>query len=488
MKKKQQVHVFDLTTIAAVIFKLAYLLFAFFLMCAHPVHALAQENDASSGPPPLPEMHQNTDFSYYCEPGHKVDYGDNLKCLRLSPTGRVNLSLGGETRQRGEYFDHPTWGQDPSDNGYSLQRYMLYENVQLGQRVRIFSELESGLEYGRDPGPRPVIDRDTLFVHQTFGDINLWRSGEGYLRLRSGRQELSFGADRLVSIREGPNNRQNFDGFRLTFHRAGWDADLLATKYSENNPGIFSDPPNHAYSFWGLYTTHRFSPHRTLDLYYLGIDRKKATYQVGTAREQRETIGARSAGSIGKFDYDTEGIFQFGRFGSGNIRAFGAAENTGWTFGSSADQTRTRVALEGGVASGDRNPNDHTLGTYNALFPKGAYFSEAELIGPYNIVHLRPNVKVFLPHHLTLWPDASFFWRESTSDAIYGVPEALLRKGNSTQSAYIGSHANIQIDWHPNRHFTYTLIYLHFFPGAYLKESRPAKDVNFVAPWITYSF
>ena len=474
--------------VAAMLLKLACLFCAVILTLTLSMQAVAQEVANRSGRPPLPEMHQNADFSYYCDPNHKTQYDDVIKCIPLRPGRNVTLSLGGTVRQRGEYFDHPTWGQEPPNNGYSLQRYMLYENVQVGTRFRFFSELESGLEYGRDPGPRPVIDRDALLVHQTFGDVNFWQSGKDCLRLRVGRQELSFGADRLVSIREGPNVRQNFDGFRLTLHKGAWDVDLFATKYSENHAGVFSDPPNHAYSFWGLYTTHRSSPGRALDLYYLGTDHKNATFQAGTAREQRETVGARFFGNRAAFDYDSEGVFQFGRFGSGNIRAFGLAENAGWTHTSAGGGRRVRLGMEGGVASGDRNPNDHTLGTYNALFPKGAYFSEAELLGPYNIVHVRPNVKFFLPHDLTIWPDLSYFWRESRADAIYGVPEVLLRKGNTGQSAYIGSHANVQIDWHPSQHFTYTLIYLHFFPGSFLKETKPAKNVNFVAPWITYNF
>lgn len=453
----------------------------------------ANAQEATSGgihPPPLGAMPELLDWSYYCNPAHQKEYSGSLKCIHSDHFRGVTASVGGEIRERGEYSDHPTWGQDPPDNGYSLQRYALYEDIHFGSNVRVFSELESALEYGRDGGPRSVIDQDQLFVHQTFIDLNLWKSGENHLTLRSGRQELSFGADRLVSIREGPNVLQNFDGFRLSLVDHGWKADLLATKYSESNPGVFDDSPNHAYSFWGLYTTHPLFALKgtNVDLYYFGTDKKSAKFAQGIGREQRETVGTRISGRHDRFDYDTEGTFQFGRFGSGNIRAWALATNSGYTFGDSSPSVKLRVALEGGVASGDHNLHDNTLGTFNALFPKGAYFNEAELLGPYNIVHLRPNVKVELNHHLTVWPDASFFWRQSHVDAIYRVPEILQRPAGSASATYIGSQANVEIDWHPTRHFTYTLIYLHFFPGAFLKQSQPSKDVNFVAPWITYRF
>jgi len=404
-----------------------------------------------SQPPPLTTMPERTNWSYFCDAAHKTEYDAALKCIKLTHSGKLTVSVGGEIRERGEYSDHPTWGQDPPDNGYSLQRYALYEDIHAGSRVRLFSELDSALEYGRDGGPRAVIDRDKLFVHQTFLDLDLWKSGDNYLRLRSGRQELSFGADRLVSIREGPNVLQNFDGFRLTLADRGWKTDLLATKYSESNPGIFDDSPTHSYSFWGLYTTHPFFSVKDtkIDLYYLGTDKKLAKFAQGNAREQRETVGSRLAGKHQNFDYDTEGTFQFGRFGSGDIRAWAIATNSGYTVSPSSSSVKMRFAFEGGVASGDHNLHDHTLGTFNALFPKGAYFNEAELLGPYNIIHLRPNVKFELRHNITIWPDASFFWRQSTSDAIYRVPEILQRASGASRARYIGSQANIELDWHP---------------------------------------
>lgn len=455
-----------------------------------PATAPEQGIQKSDQPPDLATQHENIDWTYYCDRSHRSEYTDELKCKSLNASGSTTLSIGGEERERGDYFDHATWGQDPPDSGFSLQRYMLYGDLRLGSRLRLFEEFESGLEFGRDGGPRPSIDRNTLFVHQSFIDLKFWSSGEDFLRLRLGRQELSFGAERLVGIREGPNVRQNFDGLRLTLKKMSWTTDLLAAKYDESNPGIFDDWPNHAITFWGLYATHpvSFLGKATLDLYYLGVDKKKAVYSRGVGREQRETVGARLAGKHGNFDHDTEANFQFGRFGPGNIRAWTLTTNSGYTFSPASSFVETRLAFEGGIASGDTNRTGHPLGTYNALFPRGAYFSEAQLLGPYNVYHARPNVKLFFPRHISLWQDVSPFWRQSPRDGIYGVPEALLRPAGNTTARYIGTHVNTQIDWHATRHFTYTLIYLHFFPGAYLKKTLPDKSINFVSPWITYTF
>jgi hypothetical protein len=85
------------------------------------------------------------------------------------------LTLGGEVRQRFEYFDHPVWGREPGDNKYWLQRYMLHSDVHFGSRFRLFDELKSGIETNRKGVPHPA-DEDRLDARQAFVDAGLWQS------------------------------------------------------------------------------------------------------------------------------------------------------------------------------------------------------------------------------------------------------------------------------------------------------------------------
>jgi hypothetical protein len=78
---------------------------------------------------------------------------------------------------------------------------------------------------------------------------------------------------------------------------------------------------------------------------------------------------------------------------------------------------RPRFGLRADIASGDEAPANQDLQTFNPLFPKGAYFSEAGLIGPANFIDLNPCIDLHLANHLTLIFDWDFFWRESTHDA-----------------------------------------------------------------------
>ncbi len=140
------------------------------------------------------------------------------------------------------------------------------------------------------------------------------------------------------------------------------------------------------------------------------------------------------------------------------------------------------------IASGDHNPRDRTLQTFNALFPKGAYFGEIALIGPANFMDLHPIVDFHLTKSLTLTTDWDFFWRESIHDGMYGPAINLIRSGRTSRARYIGSQATVQAEWQVTHHTTLMGIYTHFFADAFLKESGPGRDVDYVTAWVTYRF
>jgi alginate export protein len=442
--------------------------------------------------PPEPPSYQllrfDEDYRYVCDPGRRSDLWDPLKCLALNDTATWYLSLGGEVRERYEYFHNTNWGQGPQDDdGYLLQRYMLHADLHLGESLRVFGQLKSGLEDGRSGGPRPT-DEDKLDLHQAFLDVILGTINSTTLVFRGGRQELLFGSQRLVSVREGPNVRQSFDGGRLILTSGATRVDVLLTVPVETNPGIFNDASDHTRLFWGIYAVGPLPllPQGHSDLYYLGLDRKQARFDQGSGHELRHSVGTRLWGRPQPWDYNFEFVYQWGDFGRGAIQAWTAASDTGYTL--QTVRFYPRLGLKANIASGDHNPRDHTLQTFNALFPKGAYFGEIALIGPANFIDLHPLIDFHVTKGLTLTTDWDFFWRESIHDGIYGPAINLIRSGRTSRARYTGSQATVQAEWQVTRHTTLVGIYTHFFAGAFLKESSPGRDVDYVTTWVTYRF
>jgi hypothetical protein len=471
-----------LTTVARRWLKRAALSF-----CGAAITAAAQHSETPAQAP-FKSLRYDEDYSYLRDPARRTEPLDALKYIPLNSDATSWLTLGGEVRERYEYFQNYRWGEGPQDkDGYLLQRYMLHADTHAGLHFRVFAQLKSGLETDRNGGPRPS-DRDDLDLHQLFFDAKFFFANDESLTVRVGRHELVYGSSRFISAREAPNVRQSFDGVKAILRLASWQIDAFAVKPVETNPGIFDDRPDPHRNFWGLYavTPVAFLPGANADLYYLGLEREMAHFNQGTADEMRHSVGTRIWGRNSGWDYNVEFVYQFGTFDGGTIRAWTAASEAGYSFAD--ERLRPRIGLRANISSGDDDPGEANLETFNPLFPRSTYFSETRLIGPANHIDVHPFAELHPGAGMTATFDWDFFWRESTHDGIYGSSVNLVRSGQASEARYIGSQTQCLMEWDANRHFRVAAAYAHFFAGRFLKESGPGKDVDYGSAWVSYKF
>jgi hypothetical protein len=451
---------------------------------------IGQEKPASLPRPLYLLPRYEEDWSLLSDPAKRDDFWDPIKFIPLNENRNVFLSLGGEIRETYERFHNTNFGLSPDDpDGYLLQRYLFHVDFHAGQRFRFFGELNSSLEDGRTGGPRP-LDEDKLDVHQGFVDFVLLKPRENSsLTLRIGRQEMAFGSGRMIDLREGPNVPLSFDGFRLSWKSPEWQVDGFATRPVQNEPGFFDDPPQHDFAFWGFYATHPL--HQTLrkglDFYYLGSDLKHAAFNQGAGHEKRHTLGARIWGERGPWAYDAEAMYQFGSFGVGTINAWRVAADNWYSF--SSVRWRPRIGLATDFASGDKNPANPDLQTFNSLFQSGTYSGRANVLGPDNAIRLEPSLGLFFSERLTLSAGWGFFWRESSNDGLYGIPGNLIVPSNGVKSRYEGSRPIAQLDWQMTRHLSTHVNYIFVFNASFEEQSIHATtSMSYISPWITYRF
>jgi hypothetical protein len=468
------------------------------LLCILAVQAAGQSGQTNEPTPSRPDyanMRQDEDWSYLKDRSRRADRWDPIKYIPLGKRDEWYLSIGGEARPFYERFRNEEWGAEPQDlGGYLLLRYMLHFDLHMGRRARAFVQLKSGIETGRRGGPRPP-DEDKLDVNQAFVDVTFGNgtpddpSRARALTLRAGRQEVSLGSSRLVSYREGPNVRQSFDGLRAIVRAGLWRVDGFALKPVETNTGFFDDAPDHARTFWGVYAVRPLTmvpSGGNIDLYYMGLDRKRARFDQGTGRETRQTVGARLWNKGKAVDYNYELVYQFGAFGRGKIRAWTVASDTGYTF--KGLKVRPRLGLKADVTSGDDDPADPDLGTFNPLFPKGAYFGLIASTGPANHRDLHPQLDFQLGGRLSFTADWLFFWRQSLRDGLYGIPSGVLRTGGQSRARFVGHQPGIEGVWSIDWHTTFTVNYARFISGPFLRETPPGKNISYFAAWLTYKF
>jgi hypothetical protein len=442
--------------------------------------------------PPYELLRQDETYSYLSNPACGNDYWDPLKYVPLGSDTDTFFTLGGEIREWYEGYRNASWGSGPQDrNGYLLQRLSIYSDIHAAPRIRLFVQLTSAIEAGRNGGPRPVTDESKLFFEEAFADILLSKEPSDKLVLCLGRQEFEFGDGRLVDVREGPNVRQAFDGASLNWKSSSWNINGFALKPVLNGTGVFDAPHDHGSTFCGVYAVHPMPKIEGahIDLYYLGLARKDAVFDIGSADELRHTVGGRLSGRRGGWSYDSEAAFQAGSFGTRNIRAWGTGHDTSYTFRSI--RLRPQIGASALVASGSHGNSQSDLGTLNPLFPTGNYFGQGgiSLLGPSNLMAIGPRIALQFTEALSLVADDNVFWRTSLQDGIYGLGVILLVSGQGNSERYVGSQPSVGVYWKATRHLTVSAAYAHFFVGSFLmKASPPGRDVDYAAVWTTYKF
>ncbi|GAA0460295.1 alginate export family protein [Sphingomonas molluscorum] len=149
-----------------------------------------------------------------------------------------------------------------------------------------------------------------------------------------------------------------------------------------------------------------------------------------------------------------------------------------------------RLRLRGNISSGDRDPGDATLGTFNALFPKGKYFGELSSIGPRNIVNLHPSVDVDvdLGHGLTAELAGVAYWRTGRGDGVYDVPGQLIRAANGSDARHIGNQIELLLGWQASTILSFSVSASVFAPGGFLRESGPARPIHMLGAEAMFRF
>jgi hypothetical protein len=433
-------------------------------------------------------LRENEDWSFLSDSANRDDFWDPIKYIPLGSNGSY-VSLGGEVREVFEHVGNDNWGKQNYTNAFFLQRYMFNSDWHLGHWFRVFVQLKSGLEDFRAGGARP-IDEKKLDFEAGFLEIGNER-GKNWAILRLGRQELNYGSGRLVSIREGPNVRQSFDGVKIRSKVGAWHIDEWAVRPDLDNPGFFDNAPDHKTAFWGIYATRPLRRGIAVDTYYLGEDRKTATFERGTATELRHTLGGRLWRPIAKkepgLDFDYEGVVQLGTFGSDDIRAWTVATDTGYSLTSLP--LRPRFSVKADISSGD-NLHSHTLGTFYTVFPLGNYFGVLADTGPgpVNFIDVHPRIQLELPHSVSVSMDFVAQWRENTNDGVYAVPGFLQVAGNSSEARFVGYRPGTEVRWQIDRHAYLQADYGVFYAGKFLREASPGRNINYLELWAGYKF
>ncbi len=415
------------------------------------------------------------------------NFYENLKFIPLNKQKDFYMSLGGEARYEYVDFNNEDWGRlNIGHNNFFLQRYDLHADVHLGKTFRVFAQLRSALQDGRINGPRG-IDEDQLNVQNLFLDVNLYQKEDKKLTIRAGRQELDYGSGRLISVREGPNARLYFTGAKIMYSSVRFSIDGFAMMADTVYKGVFDNKMSKQINLWGAYSKIIFPKAGNLDLYYLGIQKKESLFEEGIAPEKRHTIGTRFWKYGGGFIYNLEAAYQFGSFGSGNINAWTASADLGYSFENI--KFKPTINLRNDYISGDQNQGNGNLQTFNPLYPKGGYFGFSPQVGPVNLIDIHPYATMDLLPQLKMQVDVVFNWRYSLQDGVYRPSGTLNLPGSASDKRYIGAAYLANFTYSVSKYISVVSGIQYFKTGAFIDDIIPnSKDGVFFNARLGFKF
>jgi len=387
------------------------------------------------------------DWSVLANPDVPREPFDNLKYISLSDQDPYTyLSLGANLRERFESNDATSFGVGTNrKDSYDISRLETDADLRISGQLQFFAQLQS--DYAIDKNVHTPVDQDRLDLEQAFVALTEPLDG-GLLKIRLGRQQIGFDLQRFVSVRDGPNVRQSYDAAWVDYEYGKW---RYITFYShpvqDRDLRPFDDYSSPKLSYGGFRVERKVMQSASVEIYVSRFSQENARFPSITGNERRDIVDVHFAGTHGPMDWDIEAMHQSGRIGIDDIEA--------WSFGSLGGYTFTsipwtpRLGLQIDAASGDKNPLDNQLNTFNPLFPNGYYVTLAGYTGFVNFIHLKPSLTVHPLPRLKLMTAIGAQWRETTADAIYSQPDNavsdVIREVGGHDSNYIG--AEIRMGW-----------------------------------------
>jgi len=274
------------------------------------------------------------------------------------------LRLSGEERLRWEGFQGGGFSPDSSDS-YLLNRFRLGVMLLPAPWLKFRFQTQDARAGWKTQKPYAAPYQDTWNLRLAYVELGDSEKSTG---LRVGRQELAFGSERLLGKSDWSNTSRSFDAVRGTIHRGHFRLDAFAASVvvlHDGDVGMHRAGNNLHGLYGGL---EDLIPGSVIEPYFFWRLAPAGQTEIGSGGKlDSKTIGVRWKGVIRAVDYGLDMVGQTGSEGTNNIRARASHLVIGYTL---ADmQFRPRFLAEYNYASGDHNPNDHTLGTFDQLYP-----------------------------------------------------------------------------------------------------------------------
>lgn len=398
------------------------------------------------------------------------------------------MQFSGEFRDRAE--GRTSFNFEPqSGDGYDLTRFRLNLDLTPQKWLHFFVQGQDAQAPGIDPAHLNPTLKDNFDLRQGYVELDVGR--QDHMRLRVGRQELAFGAQRLVGAFNWGNTARSFDAARLTLEWSRARVDVFASSVVNIHMTGF-DRPQPRVNLYGVYGSLHGTPKRTtFQSYIFWKTNPHVISEEGRPGDQDlVTLGFRWTQLwLGHFDSAMEMARQTGSFSNDSIGAWAGYWTGGYTV--SGIPFKPRFSVEYDYASGDKRAANGKVGTFDQLYPTNhAYYGITDQVGWRNMRALRTGTD-FSPHRkLMVNLDYYFFWLASSHDGLYNASGTLIVKApvGGARHTDIGQETDVFVSYMFSTALAFGAGYGHLFPGRFLKDNSPGSGTSFPYLFTTWRF
>jgi len=423
--------------------------------------------------------------------------------------GTVSFDLYERVRweDRNNNYDFDSSKRALTDDNWFLTRFRFGMKWQPTNWFTFYVQGQDAREFLSDradiPGVSGAEGNDSFDLRQAY--IELRGSERFPFVLKAGRQTMEYGDERLIGRSTWNNFGRTFDAVRFSYEPPKWRIDafissvVVVRRGDLDQSDLFNGNGNDRQQiFSGLYTT-RETAFGSLDLYALWLSQANSnnsntqgnlpsTRPLGDIPDAQHTsfgtFGGRLRGEPQKehgFEWEIEGAYQNGEVRDLTLSAFAVHAGLGYNFDT---VWKPRIWAEYNFATGDDNPDDGKIGTFQNLFPSNhRFYGYMDLFSWQNLHNPEISVRVNPTKNLSTQLDFHAFFLADTNDAWYrnnGITMVRPLNAAARQADnFVGTELDFTCIWNLNKRVAIQFGYSHFFAGAYLAQTGPSDDADF---------
>lgn len=398
------------------------------------------------------------------------------------------LRFGGEFRSRLEEFSGGGGFRNNNTDDYLLTRLRINLKIEPLRWLRFFVQGQDSRALWKNQHPEVAPFQSVMNLRQAY--VELGDTAKGPVGLRVGRQDLSFGEERIIGPSDWLNTPRFFEAVRLTLRHGRYHVDAFASSVIVVLPDNYSkaQPPNNLHGLYG--GIDNLIPNSTLEPYVLWrLERGQRTEEGTLGNLDYKVGGVRWAGKVpALFDYNVEVLTEQGGLGIDTIGAWAGHWLAGHTF--EQFDRKPRVYFEYNYASGDKNSKDGHIGTFDMIYPTAHdRWGMADQIGWRNIHDVHPAFEMRLHSKFLFKAGYHSYWLASATDGLYAANGTLTaRLPTGSGGTRVGQEVDVQGVWQILPTLRVQPGFGDLEPGAFLKAATQGHAYRYPFLQVVYGF